>query len=65
MFGWLFKNKEVEEKPVFEKIENKSRYRTANPYYYKVVDGDDSYLFTLKDIESARKRAKKNPEDVS
>jgi hypothetical protein len=66
MLNWLFKRKsvEVEVKPVFEKVVNNDRYRTANPYYYRVLDGETNYLFTEKDLESAKKRALKNVEDT-
>lgn len=66
MLSWLFKSKklEVELKPVFEKVVNNDRYRTANPYYYLVKDDEINYLFTEKDLESAKKRALKNVEDT-
>lgn len=67
MFGWLFKKEQCEcKEPVFEQIENKSRYRSANPFYYRIVDENGvAYLFTKKDLDSAIKRASKNPEDIS
>lgn len=52
-------------------VENKGRYRTANPYYYAVrlrpegePDLSSTYLFTENELKSAGDRAVRNPEDV-
>jgi hypothetical protein len=53
---------------MLRQVENKNRYRTAQPYYYhlheeggqgEVVD----YLFTLNQLDNAEERARANPED--
>lgn len=46
------------------KVENKDRYKTANPYYWLVKTPYRSYLFTDSDIEKAADRANNNLEDL-
>ena len=52
-------------------VTNQGRHRAANPFYFAArlradgdSDGTDCYLFTSNELESARVRAVKNPEDL-
>ena len=48
------------------KIENwNPRTSSAKEYFYVSVEGEGSYLFTAKDLEKAKERADKNPEDIA
>jgi hypothetical protein len=54
---------------MLRKVENKNRYRTAQPYYYHLHDSDGqgntiNYLFTISQLDNAEERAEANPEDV-
>lgn len=50
---------------MFEKVENKGRYKTSNPFYWYTRDQDGiDYLFTESALLEGEKRAKKNPEDI-
>ena len=47
------------------KVSNTKAYRTAKKYYYMCRDQHETaYLFTSDDLEDAKIRAEKNPEDV-
>jgi hypothetical protein len=48
----------------FKKVENKNRYKTAGNYYWYIKNGKDEYLFSESQMETAKLRAKKNPEDL-
>ncbi len=52
-------------------VTNQGRHRAANPFYFAArlrAEGDgsaaDCYLFTGNELETARVRAVKNPEDL-
>lgn len=48
----------------FQKVVNKDKYPTAADTYYACEDDYGvKYLFTQSDLDTARLRAKKNPED--
>jgi|19_taG_2_1085344.scaffolds.fasta_scaffold11147_3 hypothetical protein len=54
---------------MLRKVENKNRYRTAQPYYYHLHEFDDhgspvDYLFTINQLDNAEERARANPEDI-
>ena len=50
---------------MFRQVENKGRYKTAQPFYWHIKDQDDvDYLFTDSALKEAEKRAEKNPEDI-
>ena len=50
---------------MFRKVENKGRYKTAQPFYWYTRDQDGiDYLFTETALLEAEKRASKNPEDI-
>lgn len=50
---------------MFRKVENKGRYKTAQPFYWHTKDQDNiDYLFTETALLEAEKRAEKNPEDI-
>ncbi len=49
---------------MFRKVENKGRYKTAQPFYWHIRDGQVDYLFTYSALQEAEKRAAKNPEDI-
>jgi len=49
---------------MFRKVENKGRYKTAQPYYWHVHDDGTDYLFTESQLKEAEVRAGKNPEDI-
>ena len=50
---------------MFRQVENKERYKTAQPFYWHIKDQDDvDYLFTDSAMKEAEKRAEKNPEDI-
>ena len=50
---------------MFRKVENKGRYKTAQPFYWYTRDQDGiDYLFTESALLEAEKRAEKNPEDI-
>jgi hypothetical protein len=66
MIKWLFKKNVCKcEKTVFKKVENNSKNKVSNPFYYEIRDGENQYLFTQKELETALKRATKNLEYVS
>lgn len=48
------------------KVQNKkARTSASKEYFYVSVEGGESYLFTVNDLEKAQKRASKNLEDTS
>tara|TARA_B100002019_G_C21104743_1_gene515345 strand:+ start:488 stop:760 length:273 start_codon:yes stop_codon:yes gene_type:complete len=50
---------------MFRQVENKGRYKTAQPFYWHIKDQNDvDYLFTDSALKEAEKRAEKNPEDI-
>jgi hypothetical protein len=49
---------------MFLQVENKGRYKTAQPFYWYARDKDIDYLFTESALDEAAKRADKNPEDI-
>jgi len=49
---------------MFKKVENKNRYKTAGNYYWYIKNGKDEYLFSESQMETAKLRARKNPEDL-
>ena len=50
---------------MLRQVENKNRYRTAQPYYYHLHEEGDKvdYLFTINQLDNAEERARANPED--
>jgi hypothetical protein len=48
----------------FYKVENKDRYKTANPHYWLAKTKTDTYLFSDADLLRAEERAESNPEDI-
>jgi hypothetical protein len=65
MFKSIFKSLGyIKESDIFCEVSNKDPYITANKKYYKVSVRGEDYLFTENNLEIARNRAKKNPEDL-
>jgi hypothetical protein len=50
---------------LLKKVENKNKYKSADPFYYHLRDGDVDYLFSDYQLEAAKNRALSNPEDVA
>ena len=49
---------------MIRKVENKGRYKTAQPYYWHLHNDGLDYLFTESQLKEAEKRADRNPEDI-
>jgi len=49
---------------LLKKVENKNRYKSAGTHYWYMNDGKSEYLFSESQMETAKLRAKKNPEDL-
>lgn len=49
---------------MFKQVKNKSRYKTAQDYYWYIRSRNKDYLFTDSALEEAEERANKNPEDI-
>ncbi len=47
------------------RVENAEKYRTADQFYWQYRDSDGTdYLFSQNQLDVAKRRAEKNPEDL-
>lgn len=51
-------------KVTFEQVENKDKKVTSNSFYFLLKTKTDNYLFTEEQLNVAKERANKNPEDI-
>lgn len=51
-------------KVTFERVENKDKKVTSNSFYFLLKTKTDNYLFTEEQLNVAKERANKNPEDI-